>query len=119
MHANVRARPWPHGRTNHRRDPAGTCRVADAQLESIGRGPTGSSGSGGRKLHGGGGAAMSAQVQHAEPGFFKKYLWSTDHKMIAMQYLFTGMAMAVIGGYLAYVFRMQQGFPNQDVPGFG
>ncbi len=39
--------------------------------------------------------------------------------MIAMQYLFTGMAMAMIGGYLAYVFRMQQGFPNQNVPGFG
>jgi cytochrome c oxidase subunit I len=58
-------------------------------------------------------------VHHAEPGFFRKYLFSTDHKMIAMQYLFTGMIMAVIGGYLAYVFRMQLGFPNQSVPGFG
>ena len=36
-----------------------------------------------------------------------------------MQYLFTGMAMALIGGYLAYVFRMQLGFPDQYVPGFG
>ena len=58
-------------------------------------------------------------ASHAEPGFFRKYLWSTDHKIIAMQYLFTGMAMALIGGYLAYVFRMQLGFPNQHVPGFG
>jgi cytochrome c oxidase subunit 1 len=62
---------------------------------------------------------MSTQVHHAEPGIVQKYLWSTDHKIIAMQYLFTGMAMAVIGAYLAYVFRMQQGFPNQHVPGFG
>ena len=62
---------------------------------------------------------MSTQVHHAEPGFFKKYFWSTDHKMIAMQYLFTGMAMGVIGGFLAYVFRMQLGFPNQHVPGIG
>jgi cytochrome c oxidase subunit 1 len=62
---------------------------------------------------------MSTQVQHAEPGFFRKYLWSTDHKIIAMQYLFTGMAMGLIGGYLAYVFRMQLGFPDQYVPGFG
>lgn len=62
---------------------------------------------------------MSTQVEHAEPSFFHKYLWSTDHKMIAKQYLFTGMVMAMIGGFLAYVFRMQQGFPNQYVPGFG
>ena len=24
---------------------------------------------------------------HAEPNFFLKYFWSTDHKMIGMQYL--------------------------------
>ena len=45
--------------------------------------------------------------------------WSTDHKMIAMQYMFTGMAMALIGGFFAYVFRMQMAFPGVDVPGFG
>ena len=56
---------------------------------------------------------------HAEPGFVSKYLLSTDHKMIAMQYLFTGMAMALIGGFAVYVFRMQLAFPGQPVPGFG
>ena len=60
---------------------------------------------------------MSTQVEHADPGIFKKYFFSTDHKIIAMQYLFTGMAMAMIGGFFAYVFRMQLGFPNQHVPG--
>ncbi|HIC54599.1 MAG TPA: cytochrome c oxidase subunit I, partial [Gemmatimonadetes bacterium] len=36
-----------------------------------------------------------------------------------MQYLFTGMFMAVVGGFMAYVFRMQLAFPGSSVPGFG
>ena len=60
-----------------------------------------------------------AHDHHAEQSFFLKYLWSTDHKMIAMQYLFTGMAMALIGGFMAYVFRMQLAFPGASVPGYG
>ena len=56
---------------------------------------------------------------HHQPGFVEKYLWSTDHKMIAMQYLFTGMAMGVLGGFFAYAFRMQLAFPGVAVPGFG
>src|SRR5690606_11058606 len=56
---------------------------------------------------------------HHEESFFKKYLWSTDHKMIAFQYMFTGMALALVGGFFAYVFRMQLAFPGIEVPGFG
>ena len=56
---------------------------------------------------------------HHDPGFVQKYLWSTDHKMIAMQYMFTGMAMALIGGFAVYVFRMQLAFPGEAVPLFG
>src|ERR1700722_18255223 len=62
---------------------------------------------------------MNVHLDDAEPGIFRKYFWSTDHKMIARQYLFTGMAMALLGGFFAYVFRMQLGFPNQFVPGYG
>jgi len=47
------------------------------------------------------------------------YCWSVDHKMIAKQYLFTGMAMGLIGGFFAYVFRMQIAFPNKSVPLYG
>lgn len=54
-----------------------------------------------------------------EEGLFRKYFWSTDHKIIAMQYLFTGMAMALLGGFFAYVFRMQLAFPGVEVPLFG
>jgi cytochrome c oxidase subunit 1 len=57
--------------------------------------------------------------EHIEEGFFKKYLWSTDHKMIAMQYMFTGIAMGLIGGFFAYVFRMQMAYPGMDVPFWG
>ena len=56
---------------------------------------------------------------HHDPGFVQKYLWSTDHKMIAMQYMFTGMAMALIGAFMAYVFRMQLAYPGSTVPLFG
>jgi cytochrome c oxidase subunit 1 len=33
--------------------------------------------------------------------------------------MFTGMFMALIGGYMAYAFRMQLAFPGSEVPGFG
>jgi cytochrome c oxidase subunit 1 len=56
---------------------------------------------------------------HHEMSFWQKYVFSTDHKVIGMQYLFTGMFMALIGGFLSYVFRMQLAFPDQSVPLFG
>ncbi|MBW2281974.1 MAG: cbb3-type cytochrome c oxidase subunit I [Deltaproteobacteria bacterium] len=56
---------------------------------------------------------------HHEQTFWSKYVFSTDHKMIAMQYMFTGMFMAAIGGFMAYVFRMQLAFPGMEVPLFG
>jgi cytochrome c oxidase subunit 1 len=60
-----------------------------------------------------------AHGAHAEPSVWSKYVFSTDHKMIAMQYMFTGMFMALVGGFMAYAFRMQNGFPGVEVPGFG
>jgi cytochrome c oxidase subunit 1 len=56
---------------------------------------------------------------HAEQSFWSKYVFSTDHKMIAMQYMFTGMAMALIGSFMAYAFRMQLAFPGMDVLFYG
>ena len=64
-------------------------------------------------------AADAGHHAHAPQSFFHKYLWSTDHKVIAMQYLFTGMAMGLIGAFMAYVFRMQLAFPGSSVPGWG
>jgi cytochrome c oxidase subunit 1 len=64
-------------------------------------------------------AADAGHHAHHEQSFFQKYFWSTDHKVIALQYMFTGMFMALVGGFMAYVFRMQLAFPGAEVPGFG
>jgi cytochrome c oxidase subunit 1 len=56
---------------------------------------------------------------HHEQSFWSKYVFSVDHKIIGFQYMFTGMLMALIGGYFAYAFRMQLAFPGADVPLFG
>jgi cytochrome c oxidase subunit 1 len=76
-------------------------------------------GTGHAEAHGGAAHGHGDHGHHAPQSFFHKYLWSTDHKIIAFQYMFTGMAMAVIGGLMTYVFRMQLAFPGQSVPGFG
>ncbi|MDQ3232090.1 MAG: cbb3-type cytochrome c oxidase subunit I, partial [Pseudobdellovibrionaceae bacterium] len=56
---------------------------------------------------------------HHHLSFWQKYIFSTDHKVIGMQYLLTGIFMGVIGGYMSYVFRMQLAFPGKEVPFFG
>jgi cytochrome c oxidase subunit I len=56
---------------------------------------------------------------HHVDTFWSKYVFSTDHKMIAMQYMFTGMALAMVAGFFAYVFRMQMAFPGIEVPFYG
>jgi len=61
----------------------------------------------------------AGHADHHELTFTQKYIFTTDHKMIAMQYMFTGMFMGIIGGLMAYVFRMQLAFPGADIPGWG
>ncbi len=51
--------------------------------------------------------------------FWKKYIFSTDHKVIGTQYILTALVMAFVGGYLSYVFRMQLAYPGHSIPGFG
>jgi cytochrome c oxidase subunit 1 len=51
--------------------------------------------------------------------FSEKYIFSTDHKVIGLQYMFTGIFMALIGGFFVYVFRMQLAFPGIEVPFYG
>ncbi|MCO4744733.1 MAG: cbb3-type cytochrome c oxidase subunit I [Proteobacteria bacterium] len=54
-----------------------------------------------------------------DQSFVSKYLLSTDHKIIGLQYLLTGMFMALFGGFFPYVFRMQLAFPGLSVPFYG
>ena len=57
---------------------------------------------------------MSTTVEHAHPelGFFRKYVFSTDHKVIAIQYIITAMSMAVVGGLLSMMMRLQLAWPT-------
>lgn len=48
--------------------------------------------------------------------FLTKYVFSTDHKVIAKQFLITGMIWAIIGGFFSVLMRVQLGFPNSSFP---
>ncbi|MCB0506289.1 MAG: cbb3-type cytochrome c oxidase subunit I [Cyclobacteriaceae bacterium] len=52
---------------------------------------------------------------HHEQSFISKYIFSTDHKTIAKQFLISGIVWALIGGILSFIFRLQLGFPNMDM----
>jgi len=65
-------------------------------------------------------AAAGAQAMHAiEPAFWRRYIFSTDHKMIAKQYLWLGLVMALVGGFTAYLMRWQLAWPETAVAGWG
>ena len=53
---------------------------------------------------------------HEPKGFFRKYVFSTDHKVIGVQFLFTSLTMLLIGGGLAMLIRWQLGWPGRPLP---
>ena len=53
---------------------------------------------------------------HHEIGFVKKYIFSTDHKMIGMQFLITTLFMLLVGGSLALGVRFQLAWPWRAMP---
>jgi len=63
---------------------------------------------------------MEVADSHAQPaGFVRRYVFSTDHKVIAKQYLLLSLMMAVIGGFTSYLIRWQLAWPETDIPGWG
>jgi cytochrome c oxidase subunit 1 len=56
---------------------------------------------------------------HHELGFVKKYVFSTDHKIIGIQFLVTTLLMLMVGGALALGVRWQLAFPWETMPIFG
>src|SRR3954467_5987606 len=50
--------------------------------------------------------------EHHELGFLKKYIFSSDHKIIGIQFLFVGLMFMVLGGLLAMLIRWQLAWPN-------
>ena len=47
--------------------------------------------------------------------FIMKYIFSMDHKIIARQFLITGMIWALIGAAMSIIFRLQLGFPDESM----
>ncbi|MFQ5701971.1 MAG: cbb3-type cytochrome c oxidase subunit I, partial [Acidobacteriota bacterium] len=58
-----------------------------------------------------------AFAHHRPPtGFLRKYVFSTDHKVIAKQYLALSLFWALAGGLLAGLIRWQLGWPTRPIP---
>ena len=49
---------------------------------------------------------------HEPQGFLRKYVFSTDHKVIGIQYILTGLIMGLVGAGLAVLIRLQLGWPE-------
>src|ERR1700709_1227795 len=54
--------------------------------------------------------------EHHHDTFLSKYVFSQDHKMIAKQFLITGITMAVIAMTLSILFRIQLAYPDKTFP---
>jgi cytochrome c oxidase subunit I len=50
---------------------------------------------------------------HAPQSFWTKYVWSQDHKVIAIQYTLTALFIGIVGLVLSDLMRLQLGFPGK------
>ena len=57
---------------------------------------------------------MSHDHGHHKETFITKYIFSIDHKMIAKQYLISGLLMGIVGVVLSLFFRMQIAWPEES-----
>ena len=62
---------------------------------------------------------MSNDHSHHEESFFRKYIWSTDHKIIGIQYGFTALFFLLVGFSLMMVMRWQLAYPEKHIPFVG
>ena len=53
---------------------------------------------------------------HPELGFLRKYVFSTDHKMIGIQYGLTALVFLFIGFSLMMMMRWQLAYPGEAIP---
>ncbi len=56
---------------------------------------------------------------HHDIGFVQKYVFSTDHKIIGIQFLVTTLIMLMVGGALALGVRWQLAYPWTNMPIYG
>ena len=58
-------------------------------------------------------------VHHEELSFWRKYVFSTDHKMIGIQYGVTALCFLLFGFFLMMLMRWQLAYPGQSIPVVG
>src|SRR6266568_3952820 len=63
--------------------------------------------------------AHGAEHEHHELGWWRKYVFSTDHKVIGIQYGFTGLIFLFFGFSLMMLMRWQLAYPGQALPVIG
>src|SRR5262249_24018933 len=51
--------------------------------------------------------------------FWKKYIFSTDHKVIGIQYSITGLLFLFVGFCFMMIIRWQLAYPGQPLPVIG
>src|ERR1051326_712717 len=56
---------------------------------------------------------------HEEPGFWRKYIFSTDHKVIGIQYGLTGMVFLLFGFFVMRLWRWKIASPGKPIPVLG
>jgi cytochrome c oxidase subunit I len=58
-------------------------------------------------------------VHHEDPGFWRTYIFSTDHKIIGIQYGVTALCFLLFGFTLMLMMRWQIAHPGQALPLLG
>lgn len=56
------------------------------------------------------------EADHHELGFWQKYVFSQDHKVIGIQYGFTALCFLLFGFTLMMMMRWSIAYPNQPIP---
>jgi cytochrome c oxidase subunit 1 len=56
------------------------------------------------------------ETRHEETGFWSQYIFSTDHKVIGIQYGVTALCFLLFGFCLMMIMRWQMAHPGQAVP---
>ena len=59
------------------------------------------------------------EAHHEEWGFWRKYIFSTDHKVIGIQYAVTGLVFLLFGFTLMMLMRWQLAYPEAAMPLIG
>ena len=64
-------------------------------------------------------ASPAHEEHHHEQSFWRKFIFSTDHKVIGVQYAVTGLAFLLFGFVLMMLMRWQLAYPGEPIPFVG